>query len=167
MANSWSRWVQAPQSVRLRKAVFQVHLWTGIGLGAYVFVICLTGSVLVYRNELYIAFSPQPVVVDGAGASLGEDALERAARQAWPGHEVQEVRPGETPNHAVRITLSRDGDRIRRLFDPFTGEDLGDPLPLGYRNHGLDAGPARQPPGRHDRPAGQRRRGGVSCSCCR
>ena len=133
MGNAWSRWVQAPQSVRLRKVLFQVHLWTGIGLGAYVFVICVTGSVLVYRNELYIAFSPQPVILDGAGASLGEDALERAARQAYPGHEVQEVRPGETPNHAVRITLARDGDRIRRLFDPFTGEDLGDPLPLGYR----------------------------------
>ena len=133
MGNSWSRWVQAPQSVWLRKAIFQVHLWTGIGLGVYVFVICVTGSVLVYRNELYIAFSPQPVIVDSAGASLGEDALERVALQAYPGYEVGNVRPGETPNHAVEIALTRDGDRIRRLFDPFTGEDLGDPLPLGYR----------------------------------
>ena len=133
MGNSWSRWVQVPQSVWLRKAIFQVHLWTGIGLGAYVFVICVTGSVLVYRNELYIAFSPQPVIVDSAGASLGEDALERVALQAYPGYEVGNVRPGETPDHAVEIALTRDGDRIRRLFDPFTGEDLGDPLPLGYR----------------------------------
>ena len=52
MENLWSRWVQAPQGIGLRKAIFQVHLWTGIGLGAYVFVICVTGSVLVYRNEL-------------------------------------------------------------------------------------------------------------------
>ena len=29
--------------------------------------------------------------------------------------------------------MVRDEDRTRRLFDPFTGEDLGDPLPLGYR----------------------------------
>ncbi len=133
MTNSWSRWVRAPQGVGLRKAIFQVHLWTGIGLGAYVFVICVTGSVLVYRNELYIAFSPQPVIVDSPGASLGDDALERAALQAYPGYEVQNVRPGETPNHAVRITLTRGGDRLQRLFDPVTGEDLGDPLPLGYR----------------------------------
>ena len=154
MGNSWSRWVQAPQSVGLRKAIFQVHLWTGIGLGVYVFVICATGSVLVYRNELYAVFSPQPVVVDGAGASLGDDALERAARQAWPGYEVAEVRPGESPNHAVEITLTRDGERIRRLFDPFTGEDLGDPLPLGYRMSRLGARPARQPPGRTRRAGG-------------
>ena len=129
----WSRWAEAPQGVGLRKAIFQVHLWTGVGLGLYIFVISATGSVLVYRNELYRYFSPQPVVVDSAGASLGDDALERAARQAWPGFEVADVRPGETPNHAVEVTLTRDGDRVRRLFDPFTGEDLGDPLPLGYR----------------------------------
>ena len=135
MGNTWSRWVQAPQGVWLRKAVFQVHLWTGIGLGAYVFVICVTGSVLVYRNELYRAFSPQPVIVDnpGAAAPLGEDGLERVAIEAYPGYAVQEVRPGRTEDQAVEITLTRDGDRVRRLFDPFTGEDLGDPLPLGYR----------------------------------
>ena len=133
MASAWSRWVQAPQGVWLRRALFQVHLWTGIGLGAYVFVICVTGSVLVYRNELYIFFSPQPVIVEGAGAVLGDGALERAAREAYPGHDVQEVRRGDTPNHAVRLTLTGDGERFRRLFDPFTGADLGDPLPLGYR----------------------------------
>lgn len=133
MGNSWSRWVQAPRSVLLRRAIFQVHLWTGVGLGLYVFVICATGSVLVYRNELYAAFSPQPVIVDGTGAPLAPAALERFVRQAYPSREVQDVRPGETPNHAVEITLARGGDRIRRLFDPFTGEDLGDPLPLGYR----------------------------------
>ena len=135
MNNVWTRWVQAPQGVWLRRAIFQVHLWTGVGLGVYIFVISLTGSVLVYRNELYAAFSPQPVIVDnpGASASMSEDALERVAEQAYPGYDVQEVRAGSTPNHAVEIALTRDADRIRRLFDPFTGEDLGDPLPLGYR----------------------------------
>ena len=133
MGNAWSRWVQTPQSVWLRKAIFQVHLWIGIALGIYIFVICATGSVLVYRNELYAAFSPQPVIVEGTGISLGDDGLERAAREAYPGYAVQGVRPGRTLNQAVEITLTRAGDRIRRLFDPFTGEDLGDPLPLGYR----------------------------------
>ena len=130
---SWSRWVQAPQSMRLRKALFQVHLWTGIGLGTYIFVICLTGSVLVYRNELYTYFGPQPVLVERVGTAMSQDALERAARQAYPGHEVRNFRPGQTPQHAVEITLRGDSDPIRRLFDPFTGEDLGDPLLLGYR----------------------------------
>ena len=129
----WDRWVQAPQGVGLRKAIFQVHLWSGVGLGIYIFVISLTGSVLVYRNELYITFAPQPVIVEGAGVPLSVDALERAALADYPGYEVRDFRAGNTPNQAVEIALLRDGERIRRLFDPFTGEDLGDPLPLGYR----------------------------------
>jgi uncharacterized iron-regulated membrane protein len=44
--------------VWLRRAVFQVHLWSGIGVGLYILMISVTGSVLVYRNELFRA-SPQ------------------------------------------------------------------------------------------------------------
>ncbi|MEQ1949602.1 MAG: PepSY-associated TM helix domain-containing protein [Bryobacteraceae bacterium] len=56
----WQRWLCQPQQVWFRRALFQVHLWSGIGLGLYIFVISVTGSVLVYRNELYRWASAQP-----------------------------------------------------------------------------------------------------------
>lgn len=59
-STSWQRWLRQPQQVWLRRTVFQIHLWSGIGLGFYVFFISLTGSVLVYRNELYVAATPAP-----------------------------------------------------------------------------------------------------------
>ena len=37
----------------LRKILFQIHLWTGIGVGLYVVAICVTGSMLVFRQEFY------------------------------------------------------------------------------------------------------------------
>jgi uncharacterized iron-regulated membrane protein len=129
----WQRWVRQPQTLWLRRAVFQIHLWAGLGAGLYIFMISLTGSLLVYRNELYLAFSPRPVVVHGDGDALSADALAAAARRAYPGHEVTNVQAGETPNHAVEVTLSHGDDSRRRLFHPYTAEDLGDPLPLGYR----------------------------------
>jgi uncharacterized iron-regulated membrane protein len=46
-------WLYQPQRVKLRKALFQIHLWSGIAIGLYIFFISVTGSVLVYRNELY------------------------------------------------------------------------------------------------------------------
>lgn len=55
---NWQRWVRHPQRVWLRRALFQVHLWSGIGLGLYIFFISVSGSVLVYRNELYVAATP-------------------------------------------------------------------------------------------------------------
>ena len=56
---AWQRWVRQPQAVWLRRALFQVHLWSGVGLGLYVFFISVTGSVLVYRNEFYAWATPQ------------------------------------------------------------------------------------------------------------
>ena len=129
----WSRWVRSPQKIWLRRAVFQIHLWCGVGLGIYIFVIGLTGSVLVYRTELYTVFSPAPVVVDGSGEAMTVDELSLAAHLGYPGYEVAEVRSGEAANHAVEISLRQNGETKRRLFDPFTGEDLGHPLPFGYR----------------------------------
>jgi uncharacterized iron-regulated membrane protein len=55
---SWQRWLRQPQNTRLRKALFQIHLWSGVGIGLYVLFISVTGSVLVYRNELYAAATP-------------------------------------------------------------------------------------------------------------
>jgi uncharacterized iron-regulated membrane protein len=50
---AWQLWLRHPQRLRWRRALFQVHLWSGICVGLYIFFISVTGSVLVYRNELY------------------------------------------------------------------------------------------------------------------
>jgi uncharacterized iron-regulated membrane protein len=52
-ATAWRRWLLHPQREWPRRALFQVHLWSGIGLGLYILMISVTGSVLVYRNELF------------------------------------------------------------------------------------------------------------------
>lgn len=129
----WLRWVRQPQSIGVRRALLTIHLWAGIGAGLYVFVMSMTGSVLVYRNELYRAFSPVPVMVSGGGAPLTEDALKLALLQGYPAYAVDELRPGKTPNQAIEVTLTLGDHSIRRLVDPFTGRDLGDPIPVGYR----------------------------------
>ena len=124
------QWVRRPQDLLLRKITFQIHLWTGIGLGLYVLVICVSGSVLVYRNELYRTFSPQPVFVEGSGESMTLDALKSEAARAYPGYEVTDVRAGETPNHAVEIILKRGNEMKRRLLHPFTGRIWATQCPL-------------------------------------
>lgn len=58
----WQRWVRQPQKFWLRRALFQVHLWTGIVVGVYILMISVTGSVLVYRNELYVAATPERAI---------------------------------------------------------------------------------------------------------
>src|SRR5262245_11908664 len=40
-----------PQSVWARRALFQIHLWSGIGAGIYLVFISVTGSLLVRSEE--------------------------------------------------------------------------------------------------------------------
>ena len=40
------QWARQPQNVWLRRALFQVHLWTGLAIGLYIVMLSVTGSVL-------------------------------------------------------------------------------------------------------------------------
>jgi uncharacterized iron-regulated membrane protein len=131
--NVWQRTLREPQTLFVRRALFQVHLWTGVAVGLYIAVISLTGSILVYRNEIYRAFSPQPRLVEHAGTALAPEDLEAAVRRTFPDAQIVVVEPGPTPDHAADVTLDREGERTRRLVHPATGADLGPTLPLGYR----------------------------------
>lgn len=131
--NIWRQWTQQPQDILLRRVLFQLHLWTGLIIGLYVVVICLSGSMLVYRNELYSQFSPKPTIVAGSGATMPLEDLKRAAQRIYPEYEVTDVRIGETPHHALEVTLKHGEQTKRRLFHPYTGVDLGNILPLGFR----------------------------------
>jgi uncharacterized iron-regulated membrane protein len=129
----WQRWVRQPQTVWLRKAIFQVHMWSGIGIGVYVFLVSVTGSILVFRNELYVAATREPIIVAATGPRLSEEALGHAAMRAHPGYTVDRISRMRDPNQAVSISLTGPGGLKNRLFDPYTGKDLGDAIPLGIR----------------------------------
>jgi len=51
-----------PRRLWIRKAIFQVHLWGGVLLTLYLVVIALSGSVLVFEDELTrMTLPPQTV----------------------------------------------------------------------------------------------------------
>ena len=127
----WQRWIRQPQTVWLRKATFQLHLWSGIGLGLYVLLVSVTGSILVYRNELYRAATRDPIIVAESGPRLTEEQLKGAAIRAYPGYTVLSLSQVKNPDQAVSISLKAGGQLKDRFFDPYTGADLGDAVPLG------------------------------------
>jgi uncharacterized iron-regulated membrane protein len=129
---AWQRWVRQPQKVWLRRALFQVHLWSGIALGLYILMISVTGSVLVYRNELYRATTPIPLLSKGSGPQLTDDQLAEAARRLYPGYRVVKISRAPNLEVAVDIGLRRGDETKKRLFDPRSGSDLGDAVPTGF-----------------------------------
>jgi len=144
-----TRWLRQPQQVWLRRAVFQVHLWTGVTLGLYVAVLSLTGSVIVYRIELdRLTASPRATLNPQADPMTAEQ-IGAAAQRAYPGWTVTAVhegqyqargggdggrrRPRRPPDPTASVVLERGGQKLDRLFNPYTGEDLGDDFTRGQR----------------------------------
>jgi uncharacterized iron-regulated membrane protein len=56
-----------PHSLWLRRALFQIHLWLGIGIGLYVLIISVSGSLIVFRPELDRVLCPGTLVTIPSG----------------------------------------------------------------------------------------------------
>jgi len=125
------QFVRRPQSVWLRKAIFQVHLWTGIAMGLYVVAISVSGSALFFRNMINAAAGRK--IVAGSGPLLTRDQLIAAAQRAYPQYTVSNVSQGRQTGQEVEITLDRGTKRKNRIFDPYTGRDLGESVPYSVR----------------------------------
>lgn len=132
MASSGS-WLRRPQNVWLRRAIFQVHLWTGIALGLYVLAISVSGSAIVFRNEIYREADQGPRLVEVTGPALTNEQLTAAAKRLYPKDSVSFIWPGKEPNHATEVWMDHDGSRNQRLFNPYTGEDLGPSVPYAIQ----------------------------------
>jgi uncharacterized iron-regulated membrane protein len=127
----WQRWVQQPQNVWLRRAIFQVHLWSGIALGLYVLMISVTGSILVYQNELNRAATPKPIISKASGPRLTDEQLTEAANRVYPDYRVVNLVRARNPDQAVDVWLRRDNHMKQRMFDPHSGSDLGESVATG------------------------------------
>ncbi|MBT2134498.1 PepSY domain-containing protein [Croceibacterium sp. LX-88] len=117
----------------MRRAIVKLHRWVGIILLIYVALISLTGSVLVYRPELYRLFEPQPLVVSPGPRLLSDEEILQSAGRAFPAETAIKVWRGRQPNHAVEVDLESEGQIRNYLFDPYSGHPLGPTLPLGFR----------------------------------
>jgi uncharacterized iron-regulated membrane protein len=93
----------------------------------------VTGSALVFRRELVKSLAREPRVAAGPGAKLTEDELKQIARRAYPDYKVTRVWPRKNPDQPVEIWMESGDKKRQRLFNPYTGVDLGDSIRAGFR----------------------------------
>src|ERR1700738_1493015 len=94
-----------PQGVWARKALFQVHLWTGIGVGLYIFVLSISGSAIVFRREITrLAWTPPTVTP--AGPLMTVEQLRAAAKKAYPRFEISRVTFSSNPARAAVVAMT-------------------------------------------------------------
>jgi uncharacterized iron-regulated membrane protein len=87
--------------------------------------------VLVYRNELYRAATPEPIISTSSAPRLTDDQLAEAVTRLYPGYEVVNLNRALNLDQAVAVSLRRGDEILGRLFDPRSGSDLGKSTPTG------------------------------------
>lgn len=70
--------------MKARAVLFQIHLWTGLTLGIVLAVLGLSGSVLVYHDELLEMTQAPAPHAQAQGVMLPLDALLASAREKFP-----------------------------------------------------------------------------------
>jgi len=120
--------VHRPRQLWLRRALFQIHLWAGIALSLYVVVIALSGSILVFENELTGTTLPRGLSAwDPSRTASIPDVMRRFA-QACPGCAASLL---VTPYPAVPAFQIRAVDTQHRqlgfIADPVSGAVLPQP----------------------------------------
>ena len=121
------RLLRRPQSLWVRKAFFQIHLWTGIRVGLYVLLISITGSAIVFRNEIFEA-AGKPKLVTVSGQRLPPEEIKQIVHRLYPGYAITFLWEAKLPNQATEVWMENNGKQRQRLFDPYTGKDLGDSI---------------------------------------
>ena len=112
----------------IRRWSFQIHLWTGLLTGAYIVLMSVTGSAIVFRGEIGRLLTPMPRVVP-AGSRRTREQLTADAERALPEWRVTEMTVSEDRTTPAEVRLRRGPRRVDKIFNPYTGELMGERVP--------------------------------------
>ena len=127
--NFFQRWAQAPQTTFLRRALFQVHLWLGIGLGLYILLISISGSAILLKSPFYGWFEPKNIDPPVGVEQLSEDEQRERMEAVYADFQLGFTMYSMEADQATYIVLQKDGEYIPHYFNQYTGEDMGPARP--------------------------------------
>ena len=114
-------------SPRARNVWVLAHRWTGLVLGVLIVLIGVTGSILIFEDELYAILNPELSRVEPGEAYLPYDVLVAAAAEGYP-----DLQPGyvarltDADTAPLIVTLQGASSREEKVIvNPYTGEVLG------------------------------------------
>src|SRR2546423_1044797 len=120
-----------PKPTFLRRALFQIHLWTGVAIGVYIVFISITGSAVVFRRDLLQSkLGNIPANQLAADAKRLSDAqLREAVLRQYPDYAITKITISRRRLAPNEVTLIREGDVLQERFNPYTGADMGNAHP--------------------------------------
>lgn len=122
--NLMHRLLDKPRTVTARRWLFQIHLWVGIFVGLYAIAIGVSGSVLVFREEIVDARTSAhhhvPAPPDATRAS--PDQWLAAVRQATGHKGPLSMRLPVSSTDAVEVTYYARNSGHAVFVNPYTSQ---------------------------------------------
>ncbi|AAZ96667.1 conserved hypothetical protein [Thiobacillus denitrificans ATCC 25259] len=107
-----------------RRLVVKLHLYTGLFVGLLLAVTGLSGSVLVFREELEALAHQHLLVSDGSGERVAVADVVAAVQRAYPADKPFAIRVPRAPQETYLVKLNNAHDRFVYV-DPYDGSILG------------------------------------------
>ena len=122
--------LQAPRTTRgpIRRAAIYLHLYLGVGLGLYLALMSITGSALVFADELERWLRPELFRSASNAQTVGVDALSDAARAAYPERTVTAIYAPSHGQETYTVYL-RKGEEILYAYVDSGGSVRGGTTP--------------------------------------
>lgn len=110
-----------------KKIASQLHLWLGVSSGLVVFIVALTGSILVFEDELEPVFYPKFHLIEAPKdqSPLPLDNLRATVANAYPDQRIARI---VIEHHADRTVLfdlvkgKKEKDVLSVAVNPYTAE---------------------------------------------
>lgn len=113
---------------RTKNALLVFHRWAGISAGLIIVLVGVTGSILVFEDELDVALNPDLYIAEPDGLRLPIDEITSRTARTYPGWQPAFVsRLDDAPGRTLTVTLvDPDGSERQVFVNPFTAEIVGE-----------------------------------------
>lgn len=108
-----------------RKIVFKLHLYIGLAIGLLLILSGLTGSLLVFREEIETLAYPELMSTVPRDEHVSLQAVLATVRRAYPQDKPSFIRMPRTPEQTYLIKMNNAHD-LFVYVDPYNGMILGE-----------------------------------------
>lgn len=114
-----------PRSLWVRRAVFQIHLWAGLAVGLWAVMIGVTGSILMFREEIMDFQTQAWQHVPPESAAMDPDVIVKSIRQRYPAGQIYLELPGAADESAKASVFGPKGN-AQIFVNPYRGDIIGE-----------------------------------------
>jgi uncharacterized iron-regulated membrane protein len=109
------------------KFVFQIHSWIGLITGLLLLVISLSGSLLVFYEEIDHLLNPALLTVEPQAEKVSLNEIYSTIRRQYP--QAENIRFRHLPveeGYSIEMNIIREGQYYLVYVNPYTGQIIGE-----------------------------------------